>query len=392
MSSNFTQNSIFPGEPNTISTDMIQDVAVTAPKVAVNAINTAAIVDGSVTDVKLATPKYTTMERQAIINGNFNIWQRGTSFVNPSGGYTTDRFAVDIGAGGTLPTTLTHDRLSITSGELAGSFYAYRLTTDGAGSGFTGGAHYFLQQFIENGNRFLCGSGKSITVSFYARSSIAGKRLGVSPAQFYGSGGSPSSAEVDLPGTNFTLTTSWVRYTHTFLTNTLAGKTFGTNNDDSLAMRFGYMWASSWNANFGSGTIETFGGSGTIDIAQVQVNAGTTALPFSPQTNADELDLCNRYFRVGGFGAFGRWDSATSAQVFGQFDVPMRKAPTITLNTTTPQYSEVGNTNRTGTGSTITGQSTQPTGYQVFVGGFTGATVGAMAAVNSNPFNFDAEL
>src|SRR5690242_1900261 len=154
------------------------------------------------------------MSRQAIINGNFDIWQRGTSFVNPSGGYTADRFAVDIGAGGTLPTTLTHSQLQLTSGELDGSFYAYRLTTDGAGSGFTGGAHYFLQQFVENGTRFLCGAGKSVTVSFYARSSIANEKLGLSPAQFYGSGGSPSPAEVDLPGTNFTLSSSWKRYTH----------------------------------------------------------------------------------------------------------------------------------------------------------------------------------
>jgi hypothetical protein len=121
------------------------------------------------------------MERQAIINGNFDIWQRGTSFVNPAGGvYTADRFTVDNGVtSGTLPTTLTHSRLTLTSGDLGGSFYAYRLTTNGSGSGFTGGDHYFLDQLIENGVRFLCGAGKSVTVSFYARSDIAGKRIGI---------------------------------------------------------------------------------------------------------------------------------------------------------------------------------------------------------------------
>ena len=338
-------------------------------------------------------PTPSEMERQAIINGNFDIWQRDTNFVNPaSGSYTADRFTVDIGTGGTFPTTLTHSRLTLASGDLGGSFYGYRLTTDGAGSGFTSGAHYFVNQLIENGTRFLCGAGKAVTVSFYAKSDIAGKRIGVSPAQFYGTGGSPSNAEVDLPGTNFTLTNSWQRFSHTFLTNTLSGKTFGTNNDDYLSIRIGYMWGSGWNTNFGSSTTESFGGSGTIDIAQFQVCSGTTALPFQPRLVPEEQELCHRYFRVGGFGAFGRWDSDTELQVFGQFDVPMRKTPTITLNTTSPQFSEVGVGNKTGTNSTITGQSASETGYQVFVDGFTGATVGNMAAVLSNPFNIDAEL
>jgi hypothetical protein len=334
------------------------------------------------------------MERQAIINGNFDIWQRGTSFVNPAGGvYTADRFTVDNGVtSGTLPTTLTHSRLTLTSGDLGGSFYAYRLTTNGAGSGFTGGDHYFLDQLIENGVRFLCGSGRSVTVSFYARSDIAGKRIGITPAQFYGTGGSPSAAEADLPGTNFTLTNAWQRFSHTFPTNTLVGKTFGTNNDDYLSIRIAYMWGPSWSSSFSTGTPETFGGSGNIDIAQVQVCSGTTALPFQPRLVPDETELCHRYYRVGGFGAFGRWDSATALQVFGQFDVPMRKTPTITLNTTSPQFSEVGVGNKTGTNSTITGQSASETGYQVFVDGFTGATVGNMAAALSNPFNIDAEL
>ena len=333
------------------------------------------------------------MERQAIINGNFDVWQRGTSFVNPTTGtYTADRFTTDIGTGGTFPTTLTHSQLTLASGDLGGSFYGYRLTTDGAGSGFTSGAHYFVDQLIENGTRFLCGVGKAVTVSFYAKSDIAGKRIGISPAQFYGTGGSPSAAEVDLPGTNFTLTNSWQRFNHTFLTKTLAGKTFGTNNDDYLSIRIGYMWGSGWNTNFSSSTTESFGGAGTIDIAQVQVCSGTTALPFQPRLVPEEQELCHRYFRVGGFGAYGRWDAATNCQLFGQLDVPMRKTPTISLNTTTPQVSEVGNTNITGTGSTITSQNASESGYQIFIDGFTGATVGAMEALLSNPFNFDAEL
>jgi len=152
------------------------------------------------------------------------------------------------------------------------------------------------------------------------------------------------------------------------------------------------MWGATSGGTFGLTGTEGFGAAGNVDIAQVQVCAGSEAIPFSPRLVPEELELCHRYFRVGGFSAFGRWDSATAAQVFSQFDVPMRVAPTISLNTTTPTFSEVGVTNRTGSGSTITGQNTSETGFQVFVNGFTGATAGNMAAVLSNPFNIDAEL
>lgn len=117
------------------------------------------------------------LERQAVINGNFDVWQRGMSFTNPtSGQYNADRFSSIFSTTGTLPTILTHSKLTLTSGEVPNSFYGYRVNTNGPGSGFGTNDSYSLLQRIENGTRYLCGLGKKVTVSFWAKSDIAGKK------------------------------------------------------------------------------------------------------------------------------------------------------------------------------------------------------------------------
>lgn len=239
------------------------------------------------------------MSRQAIINGNFDVWQRGTSFTNPvSFQYTTDRWKASPNAdGGTFPTNVIHSRQILTPGDLFGSYYHYRISPDGAGSSYGVNASYDIRQVIENGTRYLCGLGKKITVSFWARSSIAGKRIGVNVSQTYGTGGSPTAQEI-LTGSIFNLTSSWQNLTYTFTTNTLVGKTFGSNNDDTISVAFSILWGTNTGAvRFGgSPTAETFGGSGNIDITQVQVNSGDTALPFQPKSFLLELQDCQRYY------------------------------------------------------------------------------------------------
>ena len=72
--------------------------------------------------------------RQAIINGNFDVWQRGTSFTNPTtNDFVIDRFfLINIVDGGTDP-TLIYSRQAITPGELDGSKYFLRINPNGAG-------------------------------------------------------------------------------------------------------------------------------------------------------------------------------------------------------------------------------------------------------------------
>jgi hypothetical protein len=239
----------------------------------------------------------TDMYRQSLINSNFDVWQRGTNFVNPaSSSFTADRYAPNFTYdGGTAPTTITHSRQTVTPGDVPNSFYYYRINNDTLGTSLGANAIYQLRQKIEYGTRYLCGDGKKVTVSFWARSSIAGKRLCVYISQNYGSGGAPSAAE-DIAGQAVTLTSSWQKFTVTITTNTLVGKTYGTSNDDSLHVLIATMWGATRVSIIGGGSAETFVGAGNIDIAQMQVNSGDIALPFQPKSVGTEMEACQRYY------------------------------------------------------------------------------------------------
>lgn len=287
------------------------------------------------------------MARQAVMNGNFDIWQRNTTFTNPSTStYMADRWRNFINLdGGTPPSNIVISRQAQTPGDLAGSFYFLRVAPDGAGSGYGVNADYTILQRIEHGTRMLAGNGKTITMSFWARSSISGKKLGVGLGQGYGSGGTPTSLETII-GDKFTLTSSWQKFTITFTTNTLSGKTFGTNNDDYLQIAFSFMWGSTRGANYNSSGVAENWASGTIDIAQVQVCAGDVALPFQPKSFGEELRACQRYYRKSfpyatvpaqNAGVSGApittlvKAGANTVRFWALFPVPMRVAPTITL-------------------------------------------------------------
>lgn len=228
------------------------------------------------------------ISRQAIVNSNFNIWGSGTSFVNPANESTTaDKWTAGVGyVSGTFP-TVTLSRQALTPGDIPGSFYNYRINTTGAGSGFNANEYYAIYQDIINGTRFLAGANKQVTISFYAKSSIASKRLGINVQQWYGTGGSPSATEF-ITGDNITLTSDWKFYSFTYTLNTLVGKTFGTNNDDFLRVVFWDMWQSASQSQMGASSAESFGGSGNVEIAQVQVCSGDVALEYKAKTSSYE--------------------------------------------------------------------------------------------------------
>lgn len=249
--------------------------------------------------INQANNEFSGITRQAVMNGNFNVWQRGTSatLADVTKKYLADRWSDYVDKnGGTLP-TLTRSQQALTPGELPGAFYFSRLTTSGAGSSLGVSSHGLYAQKIEHGVRFLCGLDKYVTVSFWARSSITDKRITPTIRMNYGTGGSPTAQEI-IKGEPITLTSDWTQHEVTFLTNTLEGKTFGTNNDDNLELDFWYMWGTTAGDTYVKTgvTAETFVGAGDIDIAQVQLNAGSVALPFQPKAFEEDLRVCQRYF------------------------------------------------------------------------------------------------
>ncbi len=318
---------------------------------------TAAEVATGTDDTKIVTPLAAapygnnSMARQAIINGNFDVWQRGVSFtplVDNTLAFLADHWKdLAVDDGGTLP-TLTRTRELLTGGDIPNAFYYTRLTTNGAGTSLGVNSLHFYRQSIENGVRNLCGLGKQVTLSFWARSDIANKRICPVLVQNYGSGGSPSAQE-PIKGTPITLTSTWTKYTATFTTNTLVGKTFGTVGDDSIRMDFYYAWGTTWGNTYvqASVTAETYVGAGYVDIAQVQLCAGDVALPFQPKSFEEELRGCLRYFwksftyavapaqnsgsRLGSLGYRAQISSTTAGGSLAvYFPVKMRTNPTIT--------------------------------------------------------------
>ena len=276
------------------------------------------------------------LSRNAIINGNFDVWQRGTSVAAAD---ATVQFLADrwrhytADDGGTLP-TLTFSRQQLTAGSIPNAFFNYRIAANGTGTSLGNSSLANLAQKIENGTRNLAGDGKKVTVSFWARSDIAGKRLGLNLTQNYGTGGSPTADEV-IKGGTITLTSAWVKYTKTFTTNTLSGKTFGTTFNDSLNFEFWYQWGTTTGNTFveTSVTAETYG-NGYVDIAQVQLCVGDVALPFMPKSEAQEKIDCQRYCRPLGNDAYFRQTPYTANQLY--YNIPintMRTKPTVILGT-----------------------------------------------------------
>lgn len=296
-------------------------------------------------------PQSADLARQAIINSNFEIWQLATSFTPSSGDITSDRWLALYDAdGGTLPTD-TISRQNLTAGDIDKSYRFYRLNVDGAGSGFGNDAYYQVIQRVEGGTRFLAGAGKTVTVSFWAKSDIVGKELGISLIQNYGTGGSPSSAET-ITGDSWTLTSSWTQYSYTFTLNTLSGKTLGTSINDYLELKFWYMWGSNNAATVGAGGAEDFGGSGNIDIAQVQMCSGTEILPYEPKGYDTDQEECLRYlYAMRGQGgiyyesAFAR--STTNTVAIISYPKILRTNPTFTANGIGTDYNVIYKTSST---------------------------------------------
>lgn len=220
--------------------------------------------------------------RNKIINGGFDIWQRGTS--QTSAGYGSDDRWNNSHAGSSK--TASQQTFTIGQTDVPNNprYWARTVVTSVAGA-----SNYVLkQQPVENVATL---SGQTATLSFWAKAD-ASKNIAVEFVQQFGTGGSPSAAVSGIGVTTCALTTTWKYFTVTASIPSISGKTLGTNNDNSLAVNFWFDAGSSFNARTNSLGQQ----SGTFDIAQVQLEAGLSATPFEQRPIGMELSLCQRYF------------------------------------------------------------------------------------------------
>jgi len=267
--------------------------------------------------------------RNKIINGNFDFWQRGTSFTS-SGYGGPDRWL-------TLITGSTHttSRQSFTLGhtDVPGepTYYQRTVVTSSAGAGNL----CLTYQKIESVRTL---AGQKATLSFWAKAD-ASKNMAVEFTQEFGSGGSPSSSITGIGVTTCALTTSWQKFEIIIDVPSISGKTLGSNGNDCLQIVFWFDAGSDWNSRTNSLGQQ----SGTFDIAQVQFEAGSVATPFEVRPPGVELGLCQRYYQLIAWGlenyANGGYTRSLQTITF----TVMRAVPTVTRITTGVGQSNIRN-------------------------------------------------
>jgi hypothetical protein len=229
--------------------------------------------------------------RNAIINGNFDIWQRGTSS-------TTNAYLADQWLNVSLTnTTHTVSQQSFTNGQTDvpnnPKHYLQSIVVAGTANALN---LSLIGQRIEDVRTF---AGENITLQFWAKATEAGKFLSTEFFQEFGTGGSspaPSDAVVEIGITKHTLTTSWQKFVVNVTMPSITGKTIGTDVNSSC---FGFQFWFSAGSTYAPRTDTLGEQSGTFHIANVQLCLGTYAeLPEHRRQYADEFALCQRYYET----------------------------------------------------------------------------------------------
>lgn len=270
--------------------------------------------------------------RNKIINGDFNIWQRGTTIdiaatgetaVNKSSNvFNADRWRLYSNAvsGVTSPDVVMSRRLfdlgepagadnsskwycnifvgnTATSNNTVGNWGGFSgdgATTNGTWMGLVQDIEYI--QTLEN---------KSCTLSFWAKSDITDQRIAPVMKQCFAD--TPSRDvliagvdDADSAGLGHTLDNTWRRYKTTFNIPSIQGQSaLGSSGDDALQLRF-ILHANSGVA--GTGITFDLGGpanaglTGNISISQVQIEQGTEATEFEQKDPVNEIAMCQRYY------------------------------------------------------------------------------------------------
>lgn len=251
--------------------------------------------------------------KNVLINGGFDIWQRGNLFNSSTTIYTADRWRKS--------STVQVERKLFSEYTLGISpvYYLERLVTDI-------NANAWIQQRVE-GVRTL--SNGDIVVSFYARADVA-KRYSVWIEQIFGSGGSPT---VTLQN-KIIVGTTWARHEVVFSLPSVAGKNI-IGNENFLNVTIGQDTA--------DGEI-TLGD--RLDITAIQLEKGKVVTPFEHRPIGLELSLCQRYFcktynldiTPGTSSSASQIDwstrnSFTTSRYLWNYPEPMRITPTVKIYT-----------------------------------------------------------
>lgn len=263
--------------------------------------------------------------RNLIHNGTFAVAQRGAGPFTASA-YTLDRWTMSL-VGGSLSVTqfamADADRTAIGDESARYGFQNVCVGTAGTGDYAQSAVHN-----IEDARRL---SGKTVTVSFWARATAGTPKVGIDMVQVFGAGGSPSAPVTGIGSQSFTLSTTWTRYSATVALPSTAGKSFGTSGGDYTGLDFWQSAGATYNARSGGIGVQSY----TLQLWGIQLEIGTQATPLAKRDPADELSLCQRFYQYHLGMQIGNLSYLASTFSGPQIVLPtaMRATPTAGLNT-----------------------------------------------------------
>jgi hypothetical protein len=228
--------------------------------------------------------------RNLIINGDFQVWQRGTTLTTGADHFLADRWNT------TPPATVSTTTSQVFDSTLQQNMVKMELNA-------AGGIQF--QHKIEN---FKWAHNKKLTFSFYAKSNVSHTMQVFLRLR-------NSSVNDLLDQDSVSLTSTLTKFVMTFDASDLSGYT----EDSSSAIQLSFS-----SAGLSSGDY--------IQLGQAQLEVGSVATPFEHRSYGEELALCQRYFYKGSTTsryAVPLVDSWTYKYVAYELPVEMRSPPTI---------------------------------------------------------------
>lgn len=271
--------------------------------------------------------------RNVIMNGGFELWERGTPITPSTGLAFADRWRSDFDVAGTRTAQAITDLTAanfipeMLQNRLT-SFMRYAITVAPVGA-----TSNVIQQRVEN---IYTLQGGPVVLSFYARAASSITLTGISLAHNYGTGGSPSSQVVYTLASSLTVDATWRRYWFTTILPRPTG-TLGSNGDDNLGVR----WFLPTNTTL------------TFDMTGVQLERGTFPTPYEHRSVNVELAMCKRYSHRTTIHVQSPSGSGASHATGFYFPQPMR---------TTPSRFNVSGGSTGGSFAIVTETSTTPYG------------------------------
>jgi hypothetical protein len=235
--------------------------------------------------------------RNLVMNGGFDVWQRGTTVTPASNTYqnfTADRWSAYFGG------TYTQEQTTLPNGDYVDYFKGVL--------GTTGGNRININNFIENGNRII--SGKYVTISFWLKASVIDSQVNV---KIQTTNGSTFSSYTAIANKYIETSLDWKKYEITLKCN---------NDIANIGARpHALLEIDGVDGSWANGT--------SFEIAQVQLELGRVATPFEHRSYGEELALCQRYYHTLRSGIFGVGTTTGTVAFTYSSPVTMRATPTI---------------------------------------------------------------